>query len=295
MLSGDSPESLLMDMPLPYDPPRLRHVDDPEGFRYHWRQLHYVFDLPNPSLFPALPAPLAEEDSSLVERFIRTTHDLAKDPPRVSREEIAALLAGSPDRYRLIIGVAVSAGLRQAEVLGLRWSEIDFKTGVLRVRHQLTRGDRSTPPRAARLKTKAGIRDVILLADPATLLPTHLRATEKEHGLPRPDDFVFTTSTGGPMNYRNVSTRGLDKAAEAASLNPTGVAKLTFHDLRHTYCSHLAQSGLDPVGVQRQMGHARPSITMDLYVHEFETARRREQVTDRLTAALGGLIESDKF
>jgi len=97
------------------------------------------------------------------------------------------------------------------------------------------------------------------------------------------------------MNYRNVSTRGLDKAAEAAGLNPAGVAKLTFHDLRHTYGSHLAQSGLDPVGVQRQMGHARPSITMDLYVHEFETARRREQVSERLTAALGGLVESDKF
>jgi len=43
------------------------------------------------------------------------------------------------------------------------------------------------------------------------------------------------------------------------------------------------------------MGHARPSITVDLYVHEFETARRREQVTDRLTAALGGRIESDTF
>ena len=113
--------------------------------------------------------------------------------------------------------------------------------------------------------------------------------------LPRSDEFVFTTSTGGPMNYRNVASRGLDKAAEAASLNPTGVAKRTFHDLRHTYGSHLAQSGLDPVGVQRQMGHARPSISMDLCVHEFETARRREQVTDRLTAALGGLVESDKF
>ena len=122
---------------------------------------------------------------------------VAKDPPRVlSREEIAALLARSPDRYRPIIGVAVFAGLRQAEVLGLRWSEIDFKTGVLRVRHQLTRGDRSTPPRAARLKTKAGIRDVIILADLATLLQRHLGATEKEHGLPRSDDFVFTTSTG---------------------------------------------------------------------------------------------------
>jgi len=95
------------------------------------------------------------------------------------------------------------------------------------------------------------------------------------------------------MNYRNVSTRGLDKAAQAARFNPAGVAKLTFHDLRHTYGSHLAQSGLDPVGVQRQLGHARPSITMDLYVHEFETARRREQVSDHLTAALGGLIATE--
>ena len=63
--------------------------------------------------------------------------------------------------------------------------------------------------------------------------------------------------------------------------------------LRHTYGSHLAQSGLDPVGVQRQMGHARPSITMDLYVHEFETARRREQVSGHLAAALGGLIATE--
>lgn len=46
----------------------------------------------------------------------------------------------------------------------------------------------------------------------------------------------------------------------------------------------------------RAMGEvdvARPSITMDLYVHEFETARRREQFSDRLTAALGGLIATD--
>ena len=108
--------------------------------------------------------------------------------------------------------------------------------------------------------------------------------------MPRPDDFVFTTSTGSPMNYRNVSTRGLDKAANAAKLNRPSLPKLTFHDLRHTYGSHLAQSGLDPVGVQRQLGHARPSITMDLYVHEFETARRRDQVGERLAAALGGLV-----
>ena len=65
-----------------------------------------------------------------------------------------------------------------------------------------------------------------------------------------------------------------------------------FHDLCHTYGSHLAQSGLDRVGVQRQMGHARPSITMDFYVHEFETARCCEQVGELLVAALGGPVRT---
>jgi len=41
------------------------------------------------------------------------------------------------------------------------------------------------------------------------------------------------------------------------------------------------------------MGHARPSTTIDIYVHEFETARRREQVSDPLIAALGGLIATE--
>lgn len=199
---------------------------------------------------------------------------VAKDPPRVlGREQIAILLRSAPERYRPIIGVAVLGGLRQQEVLGLRWSEIDFKAGVIRVRHQLTRGDRVTPPRPVRLKTKAGVRDVVLLPDLAGMLQRHLRAIAAERGLPRPEDFVFTTATGSPLNYRNVSTRGLDKAADVAKLNPPGLPRLTFHDLRHTYGSHLAQSGLDPVGVQRQLGHARPSITMDLYVHEFSTLR----------------------
>ena len=67
---------------------------------------------------------------------------VAKDPPRVlTRDEIAALLVSAADRYRPIIGIAVFAGLRQQEVLGLRWNEIDLRHGVIKVRHQLTRGD----------------------------------------------------------------------------------------------------------------------------------------------------------
>jgi Phage integrase family len=152
----------------------------------------------------------------------------------LTRDEIAALLSGSPERYRPIIGVAVLAGLRQQEVLGLRWHEIDFKNGVLKVRHQLTRGTRKKPSKPVRLKTKAGIRDVVLLPDLAVLLQEHLGTVEASRELPRQDDFVFTTATGAPMNYRNVSTRGLDNAAKNARLNGLGLPRLTFHDLVET-------------------------------------------------------------
>lgn len=92
------------------------------------------------------------------------------------------------------------------------------------------------------------------------------------------------------MNYRNVSTRGLDNAASDAGVNRTEWQSSRSTTSVTRTGSHLTQSGLDPVGVQRQMGHARPSITMDLYVHEFEISKRREQVGEHLAAALGGLV-----
>jgi integrase len=101
------------------------------------------------------------------------------------------------------------------------------------------------------------------------------------------EDFVFQTSKGTPFNYRNVATRGLDKAAADAGLNRPGVPKLTFHDLRHSYGSHVVRQGLDPVRAARQMGHARPSITLDIYAHEFEEARGKDDIVERLTAAFG--------
>jgi integrase len=70
-------------------------------------------------------------------------------------------------------------------------------------------------------------------------------------------------------------------------MNRPGVPKLTFHDLRHTHGSHLVRQGLDPVRVARQMGHARPSITLDIYAHEFEEARGRDDISERLTAGFG--------
>jgi len=65
------------------------------------------------------------------------------------------------------------------------------------------------------------------------------------------------------------------------------VPKLGFHDLRHTFASHLIRAGVDPVRASRQLGHARPSITLDMYAHEFEHARGLDEVRDSIDAAFG--------
>lgn len=86
----------------------------------------------------------------------------------------------------------------------------------------------------------------------------------------KPEDFVFATETGKPLYYRNASARGLDKAADRAGLNPEGVQRLSFHDLRHTAITHLIRSGADAAQVSRFAGHSKVSTTLDLYVGEFD-------------------------
>ena len=115
----------------------------------------------------------------------------------------------------------------------------------------------------------------------------HLRETERASGLPRPDAFVFTTANGTPLNRNNVAKRGLDNAADDAGLNADGLPKLGFHDLRHTFASHLIRAGVDPVRASRPLGHARPSITLDIYAHEFDHARGLDDVRELIDAAFG--------
>ena len=99
------------------------------------------------------------------------------------------------------------------------------------------------------------------------------------------------TRDGTALNYRNLAQRGLTKAADRAGLNRKGQPRLTLHDLRHTFGSHLVRQGADVVTVSRQMGHARPSITLDIYAHEFAAVQHRDSIEARLTDAFGGIIE----
>lgn len=180
-------------------------------------------------------------------------------------DEIDSLLKAG-GRYAPIFGTAIFAGLRLGEVLGLSWPAVDLSDGKLRVAQQLDRRGELVEP-----KTQQATRDVLL--HPRLLRMLRELPTRFSGGL------VFTTRRGTPFGHRNI-LRALDYAAERAKI--TGEPKLTFHDLRHTFASAYIKVVEGNVAeVQRALGHAKPDITLRVYVHEFEAltddveARRR--------------------
>jgi integrase len=223
-----------------------------------------------------------------ISRLSKTERPKAKNKTKariLDVEQIAALISHTIPTYRPLIITAVYTGMRQSELLGLRWRDIDFDAGKIRVRHQLSRAKKSAPAKLLPLKTEAGERDLDLTPELAKVLREHKLASSYS----KDDEFVFSTLTGEPIYYRNASARGLQKAADRAELNSEGLPKLSFHDLRHTAITHLIRSGADVAQVQRFAGHAKPSITLDIYVGEFE-ARKSNDIGKRLSAAFAGIL-----
>ena len=188
-----------------------------------------------------------------------------------------------------MVATVLYTGLRISELLGLVWDDVDFAAGVIHVRAQLSRAHRGAPARRVAPKTPASVRDVPLVAQLARLLSAHRQRSRFARGA----DWVFATARGTPYGHRNVSRRCLGRAAQLAGLNDDGWPPLRFHDLRHTFASHLIiDLGLDPAQVSRILGHARITITLDIYTHLFEDARHARDIRTRMAASpFAGLLE----
>ena len=153
----------------------------------------------------------------------------------LGRAEIERLLGACAPRDRLMVTTVLCTGLRISELLGLVWDDIDFAAGVIHVRAQLSRAHHGAPARRVAPKTPASFRDVPLVPQLARLLNAHRQGARSARGA----DWVFATTRGTPYGHRNVSRRALGRAAQLAGLNDDGWPPLRFHDLRHTFASHL--------------------------------------------------------
>jgi integrase len=226
---------------------------------------------------------IVESPLRRVSKAERPTGKAKTKPRTLTDSECAQLVSNTSERWRTMAAVAVGTGLRLSELLGLRWQDIDFDQAEIRVRFQLSVAKRDRPARLVTLKTEAAERDVYLVPELATLLKAH-KAQAFAEGHAKADDLVYATHDGKPLSQRN-ATRALRLAGDAAGLNPVGVPPVSWHDLRHTAISRLIAAGLDVVQVQRQAGHSRPSVTLDIYSHEFQRANRSDDVRAKIVAS----------
>jgi integrase len=209
-------------------------------------------------------------------------HPVRRRQRVLGREEINRLLDACAPRYRPLIATALYTGLRTSELLGLIWSDIDLRGGQLHVCAQLSRAHRGQPARRVPPKTRAAARDIPLAPQLVQVLSDHHRGTQPSGDT----SWVFGTGKGTPLGHRNAQGRALRRAAEEAGLEDAGWPPLRFHDLRHTFASHLIiDVRLDIAQVSRILGHARITTTLDIYTHMFDEARHSLDVRAQMAGS----------
>lgn len=185
----------------------------------------------------------------------------AKVLSAVQAESLLAAIKG--DRLEALYRVALTLGLRQGEVLGLRWEHVDLKAGTLLVCEAMQRvkGEGLV---AVEPKSDAGTRTIKLPKFLVELLRAHEVAQAEERlGATKWADrgLVFCTKRGTPFDGPNV-TRYFQR-----HLDRVGLPHMRFHDLRHSAISFLAASGVPLEVAQRIAGHSDARLTANVYRH----------------------------
>jgi integrase len=209
---------------------------------------------------------------------------VAKVPLRILSPGAAWGLLGAIEdpQLRRLATLAVHSGLRQGELLGLVWSDVDWEGGQLHVSQALQRIGgayrrvevKSGSSRRAVPLTPAAVG--VLAAERDAQAVARDRAGSRWHepvvGL------VFTTATGQPRNGTTITHQFADALA-AANLAP-----MPFHDLRHAFATLMFASGVDSGTVSALMGHSSVSLTMSTYAGVAPSLKR--QATDQLARLL---------
>ena len=183
----------------------------------------------------------------------------------LSPEQAKTLLeAARGDRFESLYVIAVHCGLREGELLGLKWEDLNLEDGKLSVRRTLS--ETKNGPVFEMPKNGKG-RSVKLTARAVETLRAHLERQLKEieqaGDLYDDNGLVFPNQTGGPMRQWSLYGGPFKKLLQRAKLPE----KTRFHDLRHTCATLLLSEGVHPKFVQELLGQATISITLDIYSH----------------------------
>lgn len=205
------------------------------------------------------------------------------DRRTLAPEEVKAYLAAAADeRLQALLVTALGLGLREGELMGLRWSCVDLEGGVLRVTHALQY--HGGQPVLVEPKSRTSRRTMPLPAPVAEALRQH-RVRQAQEQLAakvwlNDRDLVFVGKHGQPLESTAVLR------AHWGVLEAAGLPRMRFHDLRHSTATLLLEAGVPLKVVAEVLGHSSPSVTQNIYQHV--TAGLRAQATAAQARILGG-------
>ena len=171
------------------------------------------------------------------------------------------------NQYRFIL----QTGLRTGELIGLRWSDIDFKNKTMKISRTMecrysVGGWRTGPP-----KSSAGYRTIPLTEEAVRILEDQKLKNSLIKVIPIEwSEYVFLCRKGTPVTntaYNAILFRYCDKA---------GIPRFSMHVLRHTFATRCLEGSMQGAVLQRILGHSSIGITMNLYVHITDEEKYKE-------------------
>lgn len=178
-------------------------------------------------------------------------------------DAVALLDAFKGDEIEQLVTLALATGMRQGELLGLGWNDVDMDAATLRVHRQLQRIDGEYI--LTGLKTDRSRRTLALPAIALSALRAQQQKQAERKMLLGPEWIntgrMFTTVTGSYLNGPSLTHRFQVKLKEA------GLEPMHFHDLRHGAASLLLSQGADMRRIQEQLGHSTIILTANTYAH----------------------------
>ena len=213
------------------------------------------------------------------------------DPPRIPRPQThvidadgARKLLGAArgERFEAILVLALTLGMRRGEILGLRWSDIDFEKRSIRINQALQRVGGKL--QVTEVKTERS-RRVVAVPDSVVRALKARRAQQAQDRLVagsdwKDSDLVFTNSYGRALEPITLH-RDYKRLLQTAELS----TETRFHDLRHTAASLLLSEGVHLRMIMELLGHSSISLTANTYAHVMPAAMR--DVADRMESILG--------
>ncbi len=206
-------------------------------------------------------------------KYVRCTSGKPSKPPRVlSVEEQKLFLettkeSSNYNQYAFLL----QTGLRTGEMIGLKWSDIDFDKKILHVSRTMEYRYSVGEWRIGETKTKNGCRDIPLTTEAIEILKRQKKKVQELKTVKMEfSEFVFLSRKGEPTKNSAYDTKLMYYC------DKVGMQRFSMHTLRHTFATRCIEAGMRPKTLQMILGHSNIGITMNLYVHVTDEEKVKE-------------------